>query len=130
MVRTGRRPADHGGNPVKYMLLIAGDPATAPTDEAAGQAMHDEYMTFTKSILDTGEMVGGDPLQGPETATTVRVRNGQRTTTDGPYAETKEVLGGFYIVDCKDLDRALELAAQIPGARTGSIEVRPIAELG
>jgi hypothetical protein len=111
------------------MLLIAGDPANGPTDEAAGKAMHDEYMAFTKSILDTGEMVSGDALQGAETATTVRVRNGQRTTTDGPYTETKEVLGGYYVVDCKDLDRALEVAAQIPGARTGSIEVRPIADM-
>jgi hypothetical protein len=73
--------------------------------------------------------VSGDPLQGLDTATTVRVRSGKTASTDGPFAETKEVLGGYYLVDCKDLDRAIELAAQIPGARTGSIEVRPLMEL-
>jgi hypothetical protein len=72
---------------------------------------------------------GGDPLEGTETATTVRVRNGNVATTDGPFAETKEVLGGYYILDCKDLDEALGYAAKIPGAKNGAIEVRPIMEL-
>lgn len=69
---------------------------------------------------------GGDALQGVETATTVRVRDGTTETTDGPFAETKETLGGFYILDCKDLDEAIEYAAKIPGAKYGSIEVRPV----
>ena len=71
-------------------------------------------------------MGGGDALQGVETATTVRVRDGTTETTDGPFAETKETLGGFYILDCKDLDEAIEYAAKIPGAKYGSIEVRPV----
>jgi hypothetical protein len=74
--------------------------------------------------------VAGDALEGTETATSVRVRDAKRTTTDGPFAETKEVLGGFYVVDVKDLDRAVELAAQLPDARTGSVEVRPVRDMG
>jgi hypothetical protein len=114
---------------MKYMLLIHTDPATGPQNQAEGEKLHAEYMTFSKTILDSGEMVGGDQLNGVDTATSVRVRDGKTTTTDGPFAETKEVLGGYYIVDVKDLDRAVELAAQIPDARSGTIEVRPIVEM-
>lgn len=114
---------------MKYMLLIYGDPATGPTDAAEGEKMMNDYGTFTQSIVDSGEMVAGDPLQDIDTATSVRVRDGKRSTTDGPFAETKEVLGGYYVVDVKNLDRALEVAAQIPGAAVGTIEVRPIMEL-
>ena len=112
---------------MKYMLLIYGDPTEWSDDPAEGEKMMGEYMAFTQGIVDSGELVAGDPLEGADTATTVRVRDGQTATTDGPFAETKEVLGGYYIVDCKDLDRAVEIAAQIPSARTGSIEVRPVA---
>ncbi len=105
---------------MKYVLLIHDDPNRT-------EDLTPEYMTFTQSILESGEMVGGDKLEGAETATSVRVRDGRTTTTDGPFVETKEVLGGYYIVDVKDLDRALELAAQIPSARHGGVEVRPIA---
>ncbi|HEV3226487.1 MAG TPA: YciI family protein [Acidimicrobiales bacterium] len=113
---------------MKYMLLIYSDPtAWNPAD---GDKIMGEYMAFTQEIMDSGEMVAGDPLQGSETATTVRQRDGKRTTTDGPFAETKEVLGGYYIVDVKDLDRAIELAAKIPDSRTGSVEVRPVMEMG
>jgi hypothetical protein len=115
---------------MKYMLLIYGDPSAMPDDPAAGEKMMNDYMTFTQGIVDSGEMVAGDPLAGIDTATSVRVRNGKTTTTDGPFAETKEVLGGYYIVDVKDLDRALELAAQIPGALVGTIEVRPVMDIG
>jgi hypothetical protein len=113
---------------MKYMLLIYNDPAT--WNPADGDKIMAEYMAFTQEILDSGEMVAGDPLQGTETATSVRVRNGKRTTTDGPFAETKEVLGGYYIVDVKDLDRAVELAGKIPDSRTGSVEVRPVVDMG
>jgi hypothetical protein len=113
---------------MKYMLLIYTDPNAF--DPAQGEKLHDEYMAFTQQIIDSGELVAGDPLEGSETATSVRVRNGKRTTTDGPYAETKEVLGGYYIVDVKDLDRAVELAALIPDSRTGSVEVRPVRDMG
>ena len=112
---------------MKYMLLIHTDPSAF--DPANADAIHGEYFAFTQEILASGEMLSGDALQASETATTVRVRSGKTSSTDGPYAETKEVLGGYYIVDVKDLDRALELAAKIPDARTGSIEVRPVQEM-
>ena len=116
---------------MRYMLLIYSDPAALATmTETEGQQMLTDYLAFTQSVVASGEMVGGDPLQGIATATTVRVRAGRTTTTDGPFAETKEVLGGYYLVDCPNLDRALELAAQIPGALTGSVEVRPLQEHG
>jgi hypothetical protein len=114
---------------MKYMLLIYPD-AAAWSDSASAEKMHSEYMTFTQDIISSGEFVSGDALQGTETATTVRVRGNASTSTDGPYAETKEHLGGFYVVEVKDLDRALELAARIPDAATGGVEVRPIADVG
>ena len=114
---------------MKYMLLIYGDPS-AVTDPAESEKLFAEYGTFTQEIVDSKEFVAGDPLQGADTATQVRVRSGKTTTTDGPFPETKEVLGGYYIVDVKDLDRALAVAARIPGARQGVIEVRPIMEMG
>ena len=113
---------------MKYMLLIYTDPSAF--NPADGEKLMGEYMAFTQEILDSGEMVAGDPLEAAETATSVRVRDGKRATTDGPFAETKEVLGGYYIVDVKDLDRAVELAGKIPDARTGSIEVRPVVNMG
>jgi hypothetical protein len=117
------------GAGMRYMLLIYGDEqAQAGMSEADGAAQYEAYNTFTKDIVDRGLMQGGDALQPTSTATTVRVRNDETLTTDGPFAETKEQLGGFYIVDCKDLDEAIETAAKIPGARDGSIEVRPIME--
>jgi hypothetical protein len=115
---------------MRYLLLINGDPkqdaGQSPADLEARSA---EYMKFTQSIAESGELQGGERLQDADTATTVRVRDGNVTTTDGPFAETKEVLGGYYVVDCKDLDRAIELAAQIPASRTASVEVRPIFEM-
>jgi hypothetical protein len=117
---------------MKYMLLICSDPsAWAKLDEATQGAIGQEYGTFTQTIVDSKEFVTGDPLQGPETATTVQVKNGKRLTVDGPFAETKEALGGYYVVDVVDLDRALDLAAEIPGAKRelSRIEVRPIMEL-
>jgi hypothetical protein len=117
---------------VKYMLLICNDPvAGAAVDEATQGAIGQEYWAYTQAIIDSKEFVTGDPLQGPETATTVQVKNGKRLTTDGPFAETKETIGGYYVVDVADLDRALELAATLPGAKRGldKIEVRPIMEL-
>ena len=116
---------------MRYLLLIYNAPETwertSPSDR---QEITEAYVAFTKEIADSGELLGGEPLQGLETATTVRVRGGKTATTDGPFAETKEVLGGYYLVDCQDLDRAIELAARIPDAVTGSIEVRPILEMG
>jgi hypothetical protein len=120
-----------GGNPMRYMLLIydrEADWASMSEDER-GKMFH-EYMTFTEEIRKSGQYKAGDPLQPTSAATTVRVRNGKSVTTDGPFAETREQLGGYYIVDAKDLDEATAIAARIPGARMGSIEVRPIMEMG
>ena len=117
---------------MKYMLLIYSDPkGWESVSEPEQGALMGEYYAFTKAIVDSKEHVAGDPLQGLETATTVRVRNGEVLATDGPFAETKEVLGGYYIVDVPDLDRATELASQLPGVRRGldSAEVRPLMEL-
>jgi hypothetical protein len=90
------------------------------------QAMSAEYGTYTQSIVQSGHFKAGDGLQPTTTATTVRVREGKTLTTDGPFAETREQLGGYYLVEAKDLDAAIALAARIPGARDGSIEVRPV----
>ena len=90
--------------------------------------MMDGYRTFTDDIQRRGIMQGGEALQSTSTATTVRVRDGERIVTDGPFAETKEQLGGFYLLTCKDLDEAIDLAAKIPGAQHGSIEIRPVVE--
>ena len=114
---------------MKYMLLIYTDPAAWSGDAAEGEQTYKEYMAFTQSIATSGELIAGDPLKGIDTATSVRVRDGKRATTDGPFAETKEHLGGYYLVDVADLDRALELASQIPDARTGVVEVRPLMEM-
>ena len=114
---------------MRYMLMIYNEPGAwqrLPPEEA--ERMTAEYIALTERLVASGEFISGDPLQGLDTATTVRVRDGRTATTDGPFAETREVLGGYYLVDCKDLDRAIELAAQIPDARLGSIEVRPIME--
>jgi len=112
---------------MKYMLLIAADPTVYTQyseDELAEQMA--EYDAFTERIARSGELVGGEELKDTSTSTTVRVRDGVTTLTDGPFAESKEQVGGFYIVDVASLDRALELAAELPEARHGSVEVRPV----
>jgi hypothetical protein len=113
---------------MKYMLLICEDPSKLPTTAEQGQALVARYDEFTGGIHASGEWVAGDRLHGVDTATSVRVNEGAISVTDGPFVETKEHLGGFYIVDVADLDRALELAAQIPAADHGVIEVRPLWE--
>ncbi len=115
---------------MRYMLLIYSDPAEwAKLSEAEQNANNMEYFAYQKEVEQRGVFLAGEPLQPVTTATTVRVRNGKRLTTDGPFAETKEQLAGFYLLNCKNLDEALELAAKIPGSRVGSIEVRPIMEM-
>ena len=112
---------------MKYMLLIYTSEAEWATQTASDvQAIMGEYRAFTQSIQASGHMVGGDRLDSTSTATTVRVRDSKTLTTDGPYAETKEQLAGYYIVDAKDIDEAIGIAARIPGARYGAVEVRPI----
>ena len=112
---------------MQYMLLIYGDQNgwQSRSDEENNQLMQ-AYCQFTEDLQKSGAMVGGDALQPTQTATTVRVRNDETLTTDGPFAETKEQLGGYYIVDVGSLDEALEWAAKIPGAKHGSVEVRPV----
>jgi hypothetical protein len=88
--------------------------------------MYGEYFKFTEEIKKSGNYIGGNPLKPTTTATTVRVRDAKKLVTDGPFAETKEQLGGYYLIEAKDLDQAISIAARIPGARFGSIEVRPI----
>ena len=113
---------------MQYLLLIYRSEAElAKMDPAARQKkMSADYGTFTQSIIQSGHFKAGDGLQPSTTATTVRVRDGKTLTTDGPFAETREQLGGYYLVEAKDLDTALGIAARIPGAKDGSIEVRPI----
>ena len=110
-----------------YLLLIY----TNEKDEAGWTKEKREqdfgrYFAFTKKVKDLGVYLGGEALQSVSTATSVRVKNGKMLTTDGPFAETKEQLGGFYLLDCKDLDQALALAAEIPASEHGTIEVRPV----
>jgi hypothetical protein len=115
---------------MKYALLIyASEQDWANQSEEQGQAQFQEYMAFTKDIVDRGIYQSGEALQPTATATTVRVRDGETLTTDGPFAETKEQLGGFYVVEAKDLDEAIEIATRIPDVRAGSIEVRPVMEI-
>ncbi len=111
---------------MQYALLIYTQEPTEPVpDEVVGAEM-EAYNAFGKHVTDRGAMRGGEALQPTATATTVRVEDGRTVTTDGPFAETKESLGGFYVVEAADLDEAIEYAAMIPGAKHGSIEVRPI----
>jgi hypothetical protein len=115
---------------MRYALLIyANEQDWAAQSEEQAQAVNQEYLAFTKDIIDRGLMKGGEALQATATATTVRVRDGDTLTTDGPFAETKDQLGGFYLVDCRDLDEAIEVAARIPDARRGSIEIRPVMDV-
>ncbi|MDJ0953989.1 MAG: YciI family protein [Acidimicrobiia bacterium] len=110
---------------MKYALLIYSDPTVeASPEEMAG--IMEKYYEFTESINARGINLGGEALAGTETATTVRVRSGETMTTDGPFAETKEVLGGFYLIDVPDLDAAVSVAAELPGSWHGSVEVRPL----
>ncbi len=112
---------------MQFICLIYSAPNSGPQPGTAEfGAFMQGYQDFTKKVQDDGKFVSGDALQGVETATTVSVRNGKTETIDGPFAETKEQLGGYYLLDCNDLDEALQYAAMIPTAEHGRIEVRPI----
>jgi hypothetical protein len=112
---------------MQYLLLIYSNEAEmAAMKPAQLGSMMAEYTEFTKGIIQSGQFKAGDRLKLSSAATTVRVRNGQVATTDGPFAETREQLGGYYLVDAKNLDEAIAIAARIPGAKIGSIEVRPV----
>jgi hypothetical protein len=113
---------------MRYLLLIYEEPPATPPTEEEWAAMMPEYNAFTAWLRDTGQYLGGEALQPVETATTVSIRDGQRIVTDGPFAETKEHLGGYYQIEAADLDGAIEAASRIPGARSGKIEIRPLVE--
>lgn len=115
---------------MRYLLMIYQDPSGLPASREEFDAMMAEYDAYSAWLRETGQLLGGEPLQPPSDATTVAVRDGRRIVTDGPFAETKEHLAGYYLISATDLDAAIEAAARIPGARTGSIEVRPVLEMG
>ena len=115
---------------MQYMLLIYGAEDAAPSPESPeGQAEFGAWMDYDRRLRESGRFVAGAPLQGTQTATTVRVRDGEDVVTDGPFAETKEVLVGYYLVDVAHLDDALKWARQMPNISYGSVEVRPIMEI-
>jgi hypothetical protein len=114
---------------MKYALLIYGDEnglETASQEER--QAMYEEYDKYAAWLVERGWMRGGEELSSTKSATSVRVKDGELLSTDGPFAETKEQLGGFFLIECDDLDQAIEAAGKLPGARRGSVEVRPLVE--
>lgn len=112
---------------MKYLCLIYHEEttlATMTTEEF--DALRGSYVAFTQSIIDGGQLVAGEALQPTHTATTVRIRDGKLTTTDGPIVETREQVGGFFLIEARDLNEAIRIAARIPDANTGGIEVRPV----
>ena len=114
---------------MKYLCLIYESEKqweSMPKDQA--DAIFGEYFSFTEGVKQSGHYLGGEALHPTQSATTVRVRNGKLSTTDGPFAETKEQLGGYYLIEAKDLNDAIQVAGKIPGARMGSIEVRPVVD--
>jgi hypothetical protein len=116
---------------MKYLCLIYDDEQKwAEMPKSESDAMMQEYFAFSDEAAKSGHLLAGEALQPVETATTVRVRNGRMSTTDGPFAETKEQLGGYYLIEARDLNDAIQVAAKIPSARIGSIEVRPVVDFG
>jgi hypothetical protein len=116
---------------MQYLCLIYGDETLRQKMlKSEADKMHAEYFAFTDDITSSGHYRGGNPLEPTSAATTVRVRNGKLSTTDGPFAETKEQLGGYFLIEARDLNDAIQVAGRIPGARIGSIEVRPVMPVG
>ena len=116
---------------MKYIALLYGEPDSGPTAGTPEfMEMLSDFQTATEAMAEAGVLVDSSPLQPPRTATTVRVRDGEMLLSDGPFAEIKEQLGGYYILDCVDLDTALRYAAMIPSVRYGSVEVRPLMVTG
>ena len=114
---------------MKYLCLIYDEGKKMDTlSKSEADAFMAEYFAFTEGIKQSGHYVGGEALQPVQTATSVRVRNGKVSTTDGPFAETKEQLGGFYLINAANLDDAIQVAAKIPSARFGTVEVRPVVD--
>jgi hypothetical protein len=115
---------------MQYILLIyANEAEQNRRSPEENSKIFDEYMSFTHGIKESGHLRGGDPLEPVSTATTVRVKGGKVVRTDGPFAETREQLGGYYLIEAKDLDEAVSIAARIPDANGGSIEIRPVMQI-
>ena len=117
---------------MRYMLLIIGDESRySEMSEEEGKAQLERWSEYTKELVDAGAFVAGDGLQTSTSATTLRVQDGERLLTDGPFAETKEQIGGYYTIDCKDLDAAIDWAAKLPSAAWGGVtEIRPVMAYG
>jgi len=113
---------------MRFLCLICAETLMEQMSEADAEKHYQDYAEFTEAIRQSGHFVGCNRLMPPETATTVRVRKGRISTTDGPFAETKEHFGGYYVIEARDLNEAILVAAKIPGAARGCVEVRPIAE--
>jgi|SRR4051812_6779371 hypothetical protein len=113
---------------MKFLCMICAEQMMEDMPVADAEKHFGEYIEFTEGIKSTGNFIGGNRLQPPDTAKTVRVRNGTVLETEGPYAETKEQIGGYYLIEAKDMNEAIGIASRIPGARFGCVEVRPIAE--
>lgn len=113
---------------MKYLCLICADKVMEQMPEADAERHFEEYRAFIEDIRRSGHFVGSNRLLPPSTATTVRVRKGKISTTDGPWVETKEQLGGYFVIEARDQDEAIRVASRIPGAWIGCVEVRPIAE--
>ena len=114
---------------MKYLCLIYDEEQKmAGMSKSEGDAFMGEYFAFTEGIKKSGHYVAGEALQPVQTATSVRIRNGKVSATDGPFAETKEQLGGFYMITANDLNEAIQIASRIPSAKTGTVEVRPVHE--
>ncbi len=113
---------------MKYLCLICAEIVMEQMTEAEAARQYGEYAAFTEDIKANGHFISANRLLPPAAATTIRVRNGQVIVTDGPFAETKEQFGGYYLIEARDLNEAIQVAAKIPGARYGCVELRPIAE--
>lgn len=113
---------------MKYLCLICAETVMEQMSEADAEKTYGEYREFTESIRETGHFIGCNRLLPPAAATTIRVRQGKISATDGPYVETKEQLGGYYLIEATDLNDAIAVASRIPGARVGCVEIRPVAE--
>ena len=113
---------------MKYLCLICAEKVMEQMTEADAGQHYEEYREFTDGIRKSGHLVSANRLKPPAEATTVRVRQGHVSTTDGPYAETKEQLGGYYVIEARDLNEAIRVASRIPGASRGCVEVRPVAD--
>ena len=125
---SGVHPIRHDQQTLKYICLICAETVLEQMPDSDAEQHVEEYASFTERIRQSGHFIAGNRLTPPDSAATIRVRNGKLSFTDGPFAETREQLGGYYVIEARDLNEAIQVASRIPGARVGCVEVRPIAE--